>query len=218
MTEFEKFFDGNIFVINLQRRPDRLVNFTNEMKLIGVTTCERFDAIDYGPDMGNHACSASHRAVMDLIVQRGLRRAFVFEDDSVVRAPFRDSFNEAVVQPLRELPEDWEMIYLGGHYGSDPHGWHSKHLIRMGQMKTTSSYGVTLETAAKLRDIVPIGTSDSIDNLYAGFNETGRCYICEPRLFVQYENYSDLQKREMSNVGCMEDTGHVTRLGKHVPR
>lgn len=218
MTEFEKFFDGNIFVINLARRPDRLRHFSHEMDRIGVRNWQRFEAIDAGLDWGNNGCSASHRALMDMIVQRGLRRAFVFEDDATVRDQFRQSFHETIAAPLQELPDDWEMFYAGGHYGSKPQYWEGRHLIRMGQMKTTSSYGVTLETAAKLRDIVPIGTSDSIDNLYAGFNETGRCYICEPRLFVQYENYSDLQKREMSNVGCMEDTGHVTRLGKYVPR
>lgn len=218
MTTFEQFWDGNIFVINLARRKDRLEHFNAEMKQINVTCVERFEAIDAGPDWGNNGCSASHRAVMDLIVQRGLRRAFVFEDDATVREQFRNEFSEAIAHPLRELPPDFQMFYAGGHYGSDPQYWHSRHLVRIGQMKTTSSYGVTLETAKILRDRIPVGTSDSIDNLYGGFNETGRCYICEPRIFVQYANYSDLQKREMDNSGCMEDRGHIERLGKFNPK
>lgn len=213
MTPFEKFFHRNLFVINLKRRPDRLEHFNDEMAKCGITCVERFDAIDAGVDLGNHGCSASHRAVMDLIVQRGLRRAFVFEDDATLREPFTGSFNEEVAPILSEIPKDFEMCYFGGHYAEDPRGWFSKHLILMGQMKTTSSYGVTLESARKLRDMIPVGTGDSIDNLYGDFNSKGRCYITEPRFFVQYNNYSDLQKREMNNTPCMEDTGHVNRLG-----
>ncbi len=213
MTAFEQFFCGNIFVINLERRSDRLIHFAEEMKRIGVTCWQRFDAIDAGKTRGNDGCSASHRALMDIIVQSGMKTAFVFEDDATLRPQFRDTFNVMVERALNEMPSEFDMLYLGGHYGTDPKGWYSKHLIRMGQMKTTSSYGVTLESAAKLRDIVPVGTSDSIDNLYAQFNETARCYITEPRFFVQYDNYSDLQQRPMDNSQCMEDTGHVTRLG-----
>lgn len=213
MTPFENYFLGNIFVINLKRRPDRLEHFNREMADIGVTCVERFDAIDPGPDWGNHGCTASHRAVLDIIVQRGLRRAFIFEDDATLRRQFVTSFHDELEPILRETPDDYDMLYLGGHFGSMPRGWFSKHLILMGQMKTTSSYGVTLKSARELRDLIPVGTGDSIDNLYSHYNETKRCFISEPRFFVQYNNYSDLQKRQMNNTPCMEDNSHVERLG-----
>lgn len=218
MTRFEEFFDGNMFVINLARRPDRRKHFEAEMAAIGVTCVERFEAIDAGVDWGNNGCSSSHRAVMDLIISRGLRRSFIFEDDATVRPQFRSSFQDEFRVIAREIPEDFQMVYLGGHYGSNARAWHSKHLVLIGQMKTTSSYGVTLESAHILRDLIPENTTNAIDNLYAGFNETGRCYISEPRLFVQYGNYSDLQKAVMHNEGCMEDGSHVAALGKyHAP-
>ena len=50
MTPFEEFFGGNMFVINLARRPDRMAHFNAEMKRIDVTCVERFEAIDFGPD------------------------------------------------------------------------------------------------------------------------------------------------------------------------
>lgn len=212
-TLFEDYFDNNMFVINLARRPDRRAHFEAEMASIGVTCVERFDAIDYGPDMGNHSCTASHRAVLDMIVKRGLRRAFIWEDDATLRRQFLPSFNEEIEPVLREAPDDYDMLYLGGHYAEMPRGWFSKHLILMGQMKTTSSYGVTLKSARELRDLIPVGSGDSIDNLYGAYNASKRCFISEPRFFVQYNNYSDLQKRQMNNTPCMEDTGHVDRLG-----
>jgi hypothetical protein len=216
MTPFEEFFGGNIFVINLARRPDRLANFTDQMRHLGVKF-ERFDAIDAGVGMGNHGCCASHRAVMDLIVKRGLERAFVFEDDSVVRHRFRDTFHEEVRAPLRELPPDWDLIYLGGGYGDDPQGWHSRHLIRINAMKTTSSYGVTAKSARELRDYIPENCGDGIDNIFSGYAPSHQSFICEPRFFIQYNNYSDLQRAVLNNGMSMEDEGHVSRLTNKRP-
>lgn len=216
MTDFERFFDGNIFVINLARRPDRLANFTSQMNHLGIKF-ERFEAIDAGVGWGNHGCCASHRSVMDLIVQRGLEKAFVFEDDSVVRDQFRDNFHEAVRAPLRELPPDFDLIYLGGGFGDDPQGWHSKHLIRINAMKTTSSYGVTAKSARELRDYIPENCGDGIDNIFSGYAPSHLSFICEPRLFIQYNNYSDLQQAVLFNGASMEDRGHLDRLGKYNP-
>lgn len=213
MTPFEDFFDGNIFVINLARRPDRLEHFKFEMNKCGITCWQRFDAVDAGPRDGNRGCTASHRAIMDMVVRRGLKRAFVFEDDATLRHQFITCFNQEIAPVLNEMPAEFDQLYVGGHYAEMPRGWHSKHLILMGAMKTTSSYGVTLKSARELRDLIPEDTCDSIDNLYAGYNATKRCFISEPRFFVQYGNFSDLQQREMDNSGCMEDTSHVSQLG-----
>lgn len=216
-TPLEKFFD-RIFVVNLKRRPDRMANFAKEMDLIGVTNYERFEAIDTGPGLGNHGCTASHRAVMDLIVQRGYKNGFIFEDDSVVRHRFRNSFNDEIVAPLAELPEGWDMFYAGAGYGTMPRGWHSRHLIKAGQLKTTSSYAVSAKAAKELRDLIPVGTANSIDNIYAGYNETQEVYVAEPRFFFQYENYSNLQEKIMGGQDSMENPDHVNALGKYLPK
>jgi len=218
MTPFEQFFDSNIIYINLARREDRRRNFESQMKQIGIKNYERFDAIDAGPGDGNTGCCASHRAVMKLIVDRGLPRCAVFEDDSVVREQFRDSFHEVVAQPLRELPPDWDLVYFGGGYGDDPQGWHSRHLIKINAMKTTSSYAVTAKAAKELYNYIPEKCGDGIDNIFSGYAPGHMSFITEPRFFYQYGNYSNLQEREMSNQDSMENIHHVTRLGKYVPR
>lgn len=217
MTPFEAFFDSNIWVINLARRPDRLEHFTEQMKKIGVKHWNRFEAIDAGPEMGNHGCTASHRALLDHIAKSGARRAFVFEDDAAIRPQFEAGFNQEAGVALGELPPDWDMVYLGGHYAEDPRGWFSKHLILMGQMKTTSSYGVTAKAAAEIRDRIPHDSCDGIDNIIGEYASRTRSFITEPRFFIQYENYSDLQKRSMNNGPCMEDNGHVSRLTRTLP-
>lgn len=205
-------------MINLKRRPDRLANFAKEMELIRVTEWERFDAIDAGPRNGNVGCCASHKAVMGLIVERGYKNSLVFEDDSVVREQFRNSFNDEVVAPLRELSPNWDAVYLGGGYGDDPQGWHSRHLIRINTMKTTSSYGVTAATALGLRDYIPHDCTQGIDDIVSGHLQNKNAFICEPRLFIQYNNFSDLQQAVLFNGASMEDLGHLNRLGKYNPK
>lgn len=213
MTPIESFFQ-NVVIINLARRPDRWQSVMRQLEALGITMFHRFEAIDAGPDDGNRGCTASHKAVMKMIIDRGWERCLIFEDDFARR--FEDvQLQFKALEP--EIPADFDMLYLGGHYGTDPQYWHSKHLIRIGQMKTTSSYGVSLKAARELYELIPADTCDSIDNLYASYNESKKCFIVEPRFFVQYNNYSDLQKREMNNAPCMEDEGHVRRLGKYRP-
>lgn len=195
---------GRVVVVNLRRRPDRWADVIRECEKTGLVV-ERFEAIDAGPDDGNRGCSASHRAVMDLVVQNQWPRCLVLEDD--FKAIY-DNTQERFASMIGEVPEPWDQIYLGGHYAEKPRARVSPHVILIGQMKTTSSYGVTLEAARELRDLVPIGTGDAIDNLWANYNATKRAYIFQPRLFVQRAGYSDLQKREMSNEGCMTDSLH----------
>jgi GR25 family glycosyltransferase involved in LPS biosynthesis len=211
MTFFEEFFGGNIFVINLARRPDRLANFTKEMDHLGIKF-ERFEAIDAGPGDGNRGCCASHKALNKLIADRGLRAAMIFEDDSVVVPEFRDTFHNEVVPPLRELPENWDAIYLGGGYGDDPQGWHSRHLVRINWMKTTSSYGVTLKTARGLAEYIPHDCAQGIDDMVSGYLQNRNAFISEPRFFIQYNNYSDLQRAVLDNGQSMMDVAHVNRI------
>lgn len=216
MSPLKRFFE-HVIVISLVRRPDRRAHFAEEMKAIDLPY-EVFDGIDAGPDDGNRGCTASHRAVMGMIARNGWKRCLVFEDDATVRDQFRASFNDEVAMPLREIPTDFDVVYLGGGYGDDPQGWHSKHLIRINAMKTTSSYGVSLKAARALYEYIPADTCDGIDNFFSGWTPAHQCFITEPRFFYQYDNYSDLQKRKMSNQDSMENPDHVTALGKyHAP-
>lgn len=65
----------------------------------------------YGKGMvlGHIACSLSHRLLYEKILREGYQRVLIFEDDIVPLYQNLDYLPEA----LSELPEDWELIYLG---------------------------------------------------------------------------------------------------------
>ena len=65
------------FVINLERRPDRLESVTKEFEYMG-WTFERFNAVDTNSYEG---CAYSHQQIAKIILERGYEYAMVFEDD-----------------------------------------------------------------------------------------------------------------------------------------
>lgn len=207
MTPLEDFFP-RIFVINLAKRTDRWATCVEIFQTFGITRFERFEAIggvvdEHGRVNGNAGCTASHRAVLDLIIEQQIPRALVLEDDF---EPTRGDLMECFANWSRELPIDWDFLYLGGHYGEPPISRVSPHIIRCGQMLTTSSYGITLAMAKKLAP--SISGVGPIDSLYGGFHREHNTLIFSPRLFIQRPSFSDLQEREMDNSAAMLDERH----------
>lgn len=210
------YFD-KIICINRDSRTDRWEVFQRMCQEYGIIA-ERFRAHEGnqldGTFNGNFGCTSSHRGVLELICHHGWKRTLIFEDDSEVvlrgrygdhaknRLPFKEQWN--VIKP--EIPEYWDMLFLGGHYGSPPKSRLSPHIIRINTMLTTSSYAVSYECARKITPHIFGGSP--IDSLYGGFQQDLHCYCVQPRLFVQYASESDLQHRHMDNAPCMLDPNH----------
>lgn len=211
-TPIENFF-GDIFLINLARRADRLEHAKLEFSKHGITGYELFEAYDRpvdhnGNPSGNQGCTASHRGVLELIAwRRNPKPTLVLEDDFEFR--FHDT-QAAFEQFVKEVPADWVMLYLGAHYAEVPPGRVSKHVVRAGRLFTTSSYGITWQQARKMAP--HISGVGPIDSLYGKFNVEDPCYVLEPRLCIQYSNVSDLEGIFTRNIGPMTDPHHVAAM------
>ena len=221
MTPIESFFD-KIFLLTLERREDRHWSANAMFKAIGI---DPYDIqVVYGPDKpidhsgkpnGNQGCTEGHRRILDAIVRHKIERSLIFEDD--VAIAHTDPTLTELVEPQKEfaamekeIPVDWDMLYLGGQYADDPLYRVSPHVIRFHRMLTTSSYGIRLPMAKKMqKHIHGIGP---IDSLYGGFQPKANCYIVEPRLFVQGTSMSDLTDKVDMNEHCMVDRRHVEML------
>lgn len=202
----ETYFD-QIFCINLDRRTDRWMHVQEQCRKFGLSKILRFpgysDLKHDGRVNGHAGCTASHRAILELIAWHKWPRVLVLEDDFSIR---HEDFHQRFDSMLPEVPADWDMIYLGGHYADAPKKRISKHVIQFNRMHTTSSYGITESFARKMAPyIYGIGP---IDCLYSGFTERNQCYIFQPRLIVQYSSYSDILEQNSAHTQCMEDTRH----------
>lgn len=215
MTSFQKYWN-KIICINRRARPDRWDHVKAETCLLGINV-ERFEAHDLancvfdGKPNGNVACTASHRGVLELICHHQWSRTLVLEDDFHAVNPCEDRhprkpFHEQWVEIEREIPDEWDLLYLAGHYGSKPQLRISKHIIKVDTMLTTTAYGITTQFARKMAPFIHSG--GPIDTLFSKFTADNLCYCVQPRLFVQYPNVSDLQHRFMDNSQCMLDGSH----------
>ena len=106
------------FVINLPFKSDRLSVFQSSLpKSIGpveVWPAVHGDSILH-PDWwksgrGAWGCYRSHLQILEHCYQKRIESYVVFEDDAI----FCDEFDRQLCEFLREVPHDWEQIYLGG--------------------------------------------------------------------------------------------------------
>lgn len=211
MTPFEEYFGGRLFCINCAHRTDRWEHAQAQFAKFGLTTVQRFDAhtgvIVHDQVNNNAGCTASHRALLEIIAFNRWPRAFIFEDDFEI---IYEDFHDRWARYIKDVPADWDMIYLGAGYGEPPVARVSPHVIRAARLLTTSSYGITWQHARKIAPYISgIGP---IDSLYGGFHRDARTYIFQPRLVVQYPNFSDLQGREMDNSQSMLDRAHESTV------
>src|SRR5690625_6812205 len=63
------------------------------------------------------ACSMSHRNILIEMIKKGYENVLIFEDDILIQGNHVDRIEAA----LSELPNDWDLLYLGQHGSiSDP--------------------------------------------------------------------------------------------------
>jgi hypothetical protein len=237
-TPIETYFD-KIFVITLKRRTDRLEHALGVLSDLGIE--EGSIDIHYGPDRpldhegkpnGNLGCTTAHRQVLDLIIEKSIPRTLVLEDDFDIaftnpgqaslwmRNPnlgLRVDPQSVFAATVPQIPDDWDMLYLGRHFAEMPQKRVSPNLIRINRMLTTSSYGITCLMAKKMAPaIVGIGP---IDNLYGGFHRENKCYCVDPTMFIQMPCHSDLREKFENYVGAMQSMDHIRALdaGKIYP-
>lgn len=189
----------HIFFINLERRKDRLLEITNELKKHNITA-ELVTGIDGSTldikemisedgqivSKGDIGCTLSHLKVVKLAKERGYKNYFVFEDD----AELIINFNEVLDTYMKYVPNDWDFLYFGGNHMG---GLQSVNLCvsKIFKTFTTHAFGVKetvydamIEVLGRENDKVDIG----IASLHSKFNS----YVFRPHIAFQRASYSDI--------------------------
>lgn len=182
---------------------------------------------------GQMGTTLAHRMLMRKIAEGSASRALILEDDFYVlriedkpswfgvdAGPVPIEFQARFDYLIPYVPTDWDLVYLGGGYGSKPKARASKHCILVDTMMTTSSYGVTKKYAKEWSDFVDdaedkMGAAryatymGPIDSLFNGFPLKGyKHYAIQPRLIVQRMDYSDANQRVENYIGSQTDDNH----------
>jgi hypothetical protein len=190
------------FVINLDRRPDRLKQFNTTCQRMHFGPVTRIAAVDANPpidwriDRGNYGCIMSHRAIWEAITQNTV----VFEDDASLVRPFF----------LPPLPPNFDLLYLGGndsHYSAKPGelyktynlGGHAVHVRKCKRLFTTHAYVISPKGAAAA--LATPMQHVPIDVALCELQSKGDCYYLRPSLFVQAAGHSDITNGVVDHSG-----------------
>ena len=119
MLNFDK-----IFLISLtKKRSNRVAEFMDHLPHDwNMGKISVFDAIDGDNEelplwwpknmKGSYGCLKSHLSILNSIVSQNLLNTLIMEDDAI----FCDNFIQRLEDVCRDLPDDWEQLYLGGQH------------------------------------------------------------------------------------------------------
>lgn len=112
-----------VYCVSLRRRPDRWARFVGNLpKDWPFADVVKFDAIDgrlcNAPTwFGNNnnsawGCYRSHLAIIEKCINEQVNSVLLLEDDAL----FTDGFTANCLKFLSNVPNDWQMLYLGGQH------------------------------------------------------------------------------------------------------
>ncbi len=176
-----------VAVINLDKRTDRLAQFQSQANDLGINFV-RYSAVDaqaFGISPVR-ACAQSHHKVLTDAAADGVQRLFVFEDD----AEFRPNFVQVFDHISNNLPDDWQMLYLGSWvYPTIDIGVEG--LKRTEGTILTHAYGMKAEV---LDLLIQASKEDMpIDEAYRLIHPQMKVYVAEPSIVVQKGGISDIR-------------------------
>lgn len=186
-------FFETILYINLDHRQDRNINILQTFLLIDMPHWIRIPGILNSPGSINDGFNQAQRNALEACKGPSV----IFEDDCV----FGDMYH--LGEALDELPEDWDMLYLGANVvGSDLCNWPvpesvSPHLRRVTQAWTTHAIAYSEKGRDYILDNWDLSTNQMFDDVLRCNLEKMQAFIIDPMICDQLKDYSDIWKRDV---------------------
>ncbi len=179
-------FVDKIYCINLKHRKDRRNSIQKQAKQYDLEI-EFFDAIKH--HIGWKGCFKSQLNIIKNAKKNNYNRILILEDDI--------AFSEKPDIDETTLPEDWEVLYLGGNYQSileeDKITLRYKKWIKM-TCFCCQSYIIN----SSVYDEIINGLENYNKQVDVYFNEVfnikGTSYMINPKITSQIASYSDIEK------------------------
>ncbi len=185
-----------IYLINLEKRKDRLDKWLNENDFIisGLTNFEIVKAIDgkelpenefWLANMGALGCLESHLNILKDVMEKGYQKVLIFEDDF----KFDDNFEEIFKKGWDSLPSDWDMLYL---YAGDytPPLAYNEHLMKLSASLSTVAYAITAPSIPTFIHILE--RRNAVDVVYAHLHFLINAFKFKNNICHHYDGFSDV--------------------------
>ncbi len=181
------FFSG-IFVLNLTKRTDRLLECAEELEKYNIPY-QRVSAIEN--ENGANGLLQTMQKLFEDCIEQGLQNILVFEDDVL----FVQDPTLVMDNVVKQLPEKYDMVLLGGQIKGFSYP-HSENLL--GLVGGWSTHAV-IYSLQGMKDILALGMTAPIDNFFVDkIHNRGYSYCVRPLLATQREGFSDICKNEIN--------------------
>jgi len=192
---------NHTYVINLKNRPDRLEHVNNELNKLNIIPI-RFDAIQTTD--GAIGCSLSHIKCIETAIEKNYEQIFICEDDITFTDPNTlqtslDKFNKNI--------KIWDMLIIGGNV-IKPYEQVDDFCLKVKNCQTTTGYIVKKHYYNTLLENFRTGVQYllntknpnmfAIDIYWKLLQQTDNWYLLYPLTVTQYENFSDIEKRNVN--------------------
>jgi GR25 family glycosyltransferase involved in LPS biosynthesis len=187
------------FVINLERRTDRLneLKIPFEYEVFSATDGRKsFDNERYSShELGQLGCRDSHKRLLSKIYEDGVEHCLIFEDD----VELCNNFEFKLEEIIKELPEDWDMVYLGGWNLGEKKSYTNKLNIAE-KVYTTHSYLIRRKFIPLLIDEINKDECKKVDVIFSVLQKQNKCFIASPILCWQRKGFSDVENTITNNT------------------
>lgn len=186
------FFD-KIYLINLNRRPDRLELAKDEALRNGFEF-ERFEAFD--GDNHHLAFNKSQWSVLKKALDEGGERILILEDDVM--------FKSAHLQnAVYELPLDWDVLYLGANVNGTKLERFSDNLFKIRNSFTTHAVAYSRKMAEWIVENFKCDEFPIYDEwLRVNVQEKFKCFLVAPMVAWQRPDHSDIWGHHADYTNC----------------
>jgi glycosyl transferase family 25 len=194
--------------INLDHRTDRKEHIENQLKSVGITDFERFNAIK--DNNGAIGCSMSHLQALITAKERNYEHIFICEDDITFLNPTL-IMNQMTRFFLNH--QEWDVVIVGGN-NSRPYTMIDNTCIKVNNCQCATGYIVNNHYYDTLIDNFKTGLSGlikepneyhrfALDQYWKRLQEKDKWYLIIPLSVVQKEDYSDIEKRNVNYINYM---------------
>ena len=189
--------------INLETRKDRLEHAEKEFKKMNINA-ERFNAVKLAS--GAIGCTMSHIKCLELAKQRNYDQVFVCEDDIVFKNP--ELLKKNITKFSENKDIQWDVLIIGGN-SVPPYMKVGDYCARILNCQTTTGYIVKKSFYDILINNMKEGVKHlmkepdnkrqyAIDIYWKRLQMQYFWYMIIPPTVSQYENYSDIEGKNMS--------------------
>ena len=182
--------------MNLDKRTDRWDASVLEFNRVGVKV-ERFSAVDE-EETGNRYLSYNH--TYHRILSKATGKTLVLEDDVIFKSMAH------LESALIELPEDWDVLYLGANLNGTRQERYSNNLFKIKNSLMTHAVAYSDKMRRHIVESFNPNEFPVYDEwLRVNAQESFKCFVVAPMVAWQRPGYSDLWQTHANYVSTLMD-------------